>query len=513
MGMKAMIIDDDGQIREGIRRAIRWENLGFDFVECFANGRDALQAFEEIKPDLMVCDIEMPQMSGLELGEEVRKTGADTRIIYLTAFSDFEYARSAMKVGARDYILKPVKVAELIASIQKNVKELTALREQADRAYNASLMELVTEIYGRRNKGRAADLFALIRTKHPSFNSSILHTILLETEGNDGFENEVFRSLQQDIEQEECIFLPWQMNQKICLCAGFHSAAENFNQRRKLLSLIRYSNNENGSPGMMIKAGISREHPGNNLTEGFDQAKEALADSFYNSLTVNICEEYPENEEKLRLRERLEADVHSLYEKGKNGSLKDLEDSFDKAADTAYRLHLPPDIFFRKMVGVYSSLRSLNGLSLQEETLLERMSACETVVQCRAVFTDALQTGNKEEWKGLLVKRKETYSHTIEKAIEFLEAHYKEPLSVSTAAEYVGKSDNHFSAVFKREVGLSFTEYLTRLRIMKACRLLSDTTMQVNEICREVGYSDYLYFSRTFKKVMGCTPSDVRSNK
>ena len=142
-----MIIDDDGQIREGIRRAVPWQSLGFSFVECYANGEEALRAFPEVRPDLMICDIEMPKLSGLELGEAVQKYGTDVRIIYLTAFSDFEYARGAMRVGAEDYILKPVKIADLINSVQENVRKLEKLRQKDSRYYYALMQDLAEKIY------------------------------------------------------------------------------------------------------------------------------------------------------------------------------------------------------------------------------------------------------------------------------------------------------------------------------------------------------------------------------
>lgn len=504
--MKAMIVDDDSQIREGIRCAINWKELGFETVECYANGEEALQAFPAVMPDLIVCDIEMPKMSGLELGEHIKKYGTDTRIIYLIAFSDFEYCRSAMQVGAEDYILKPVKIHDLISSVSKNVKRLNEIREKDSRYYYALLQDLTVKIYILEKSGLEQELFSVIRKIRPGFETNYLQTMIIEIDSIDGFESLEFLEFQQELEKMNCVMLPYQMNQKICLGSSFNSSLYNMNYRFQLQSEIAAWNQSNQGNGYHLKAGISQVHPGRNLLKGYAEAKEALADGFYNEKVINVYERKQKDTEVERL-------TQEYHEQGKRirilaAKQDELADALRLHAETAYKLHLPQEKFQREYLKIYSEISEQLHFKNEGEQLYERLSACGTAQESIKEFREYL-------YKSIMIPysqmQKKNYSHTINKAVVFIDEHYHESLSVSRVAEYVGKSDNHFSMTFKKETGISFTEYITRLRIEKACHLLRYTTKQVKEICSEVGMPDYLYFSKTFKKVMGCTPSDVRN--
>lgn len=506
--MKAMIIDDDRQIREGIRRAINWNALGFEVVECYANGEEALRAFPKLLPDLMVCDIEMPKMNGLELGERIRQYQMDTRIIYLTAFSDFEYCRSAMQLGTEDYILKPVKINSLIRTIEKNVKKLNEIREK-DFCYHYSLLQdLAAKIYILGKSGLEEELFSLIRKSRRGFETAYLQTMILEIDSINCFESREFVEFQRELENRNCVMLPYQMNRKICLSSGFHSCLYNMNYRFQLQTEIASWNDYNQGTGYYLKAGISQVHQGKELLTGFKQAKEALADGFYNQKVINIYEGKAKDTEVEMLKQEFREQGKKIRELA--GNQDELEEALRLHAETAYKMHLSQEQFQREYLKIYSGISEQMHFINEGEQLYERLSGCDSVQECIKEFREYIYYSIMLSYSKL--KKKTTqYSPVIDKAVGFIDAHYQESLSISRVAEYVGKSDNHFSMIFKKETGLSFTEYITRFRIEKACHLLRYTTKQVKEICSEVGMPDYLYFSKIFKKVMGCTPSDVRN--
>ncbi|MBQ7371377.1 MAG: response regulator [Blautia sp.] len=513
--MKVMIIDDDGQIREGIRRAVPWQSLGFSFVECYANGEEALRAFPEVRPDLMICDIEMPKLSGLELGEAVQKYGTDVRIIYLTAFSDFEYARGAMRVGAEDYILKPVKIADLINSVQENVRKLEKLRQKDSRYYYALMQDLAEKIYVLGREGLEKELFSLIQQTTPAFSGDYIQTMLLEINSVDGFESDAFLELEKELKKINCVMLPYRMNQRIFLASSFNSALYNLNYRFQIQSELSDWNSVNSEIGYQLQAGISSAHPGKELKKGLLEAEEALTDSFYNGKAINVYEGKSRKKtvsqgSSQTTRQQLHDLQRLIREAITENDEKKLELRLEQLKNFSGGMHLSQERFLRELMRIYSKVTEQLGLAGDTDQVYETLAGCDTAGECIRIFREYVQRHVYEGHNSLTGPSDQTYSHTIEKAIHYIQEHYPEPLSISRVAEYVGKSDNHFSAIFKKEVGLSFTEYITRLRIEKACQMLRFSTKQVKDICSEVGIPDYLYFSKTFKKVMGCTPSDIR---
>lgn len=139
--MRLMIVDDDRQIREGIRYGIDWHSQGIEDVRDYKNGAEALDAFVDFKPDIIVADIRMPQMDGLELLKHVRKLDADIRFILLSAYSDFKYCKQAISLGANDYELKPIKAATLLCVVNANIAWLIENRKHQKSVENTPQTE------------------------------------------------------------------------------------------------------------------------------------------------------------------------------------------------------------------------------------------------------------------------------------------------------------------------------------------------------------------------------------
>ena len=122
--MKMVVVDDNRQIREGIHFGIEWERYGISEIQEFADGSECLKALDDFEPDIIIADIRMPNIDGLKLLEEVRKRTDNCRYILLSAYSDFSYAQQAIRLGANDYILKPVKPEKLVEVYRRNLLEL-----------------------------------------------------------------------------------------------------------------------------------------------------------------------------------------------------------------------------------------------------------------------------------------------------------------------------------------------------------------------------------------------------
>lgn len=139
--MRLMIVDDDRQIREGIRHGIDWHGQGVEDVRDYKDGAEAIAAFEEFKPDIIVADIRMPRMDGLELLKHVRELDTEIRFILLSAYSDFKYCKEAISLGANDYELKPIKAATLLCVVKENITRLIESRKHQKDADNTQQTE------------------------------------------------------------------------------------------------------------------------------------------------------------------------------------------------------------------------------------------------------------------------------------------------------------------------------------------------------------------------------------
>ena len=148
--IRVMIVDDERFVRRGIIQETDWELIGCEVVAEAANGTEALLKAREVKPDLVISDIRMPEMDGLELGEKLMELYPEIKLIYLTAYSDFEYARKALRVGASDYLLKPFEDGELEGAIQKLV-HFEAIQEK----------EKEPDILGLKDKSEVGNKYVL----------------------------------------------------------------------------------------------------------------------------------------------------------------------------------------------------------------------------------------------------------------------------------------------------------------------------------------------------------------
>src|SRR5690554_2219629 len=132
---KLVIVDDEDEIRQALSNYIPWSEMGFEFVNSFSNGKDAYNYFKEHEIDVLLCDIKMPVMSGIELAEKIHKENLDCKIVFLSAHKEFDYARKALAYGFEDYLLKPTKYQELLAVFEKvkakmNKKKQDEIKEE-----------------------------------------------------------------------------------------------------------------------------------------------------------------------------------------------------------------------------------------------------------------------------------------------------------------------------------------------------------------------------------------------
>lgn len=364
--IKVFLVEDEAIIRRGIKKNVEWEKNGFEFVGEAGDGEYAYPQILKTEPDILITDIKMPFMDGLELSHLVKKILPNTKIIILSGYNEFEYAKEAITIGISEYLLKPVTAASLTAVLRK-VKE---------------------EIREEKEKSRLLERYFVSYEKYNAFLDKTDYT-------------GVDRKLIQD-------FL-------------------------KLGSA--------GEEGMFI-----------------DEYLAAVGENNYRSFL---------------LRQYMTIDIFFCVQE----FLKGLSVCADE---------IPPEL---------GDIKYIPKIVVSEE---------QTVSYLKELFAFAISERDRVSGN--------RYGSLIDTAKQYLAEHFESnDVSLNTVAAQVGVSSSYFSSIFKQETGQSFVEYLTKLRIDKACELLRCTTLRTSEIGERVGYNDPHYFSATFKKVTGVSPKDYKN--
>lgn len=410
---KVFLVEDEILVRERVRDNIDWGNNGFVFAGEASNGEMALPLIKEIKPDILITDIKMQFMDGLELSRIVKKTMSWIKIIILSGYDEFIYAKEAIAINVNEYLLKPVSAADLVKSLSNistqidqdkmEGKNYSVIEEKLKNSrqilWERYLSDLATGIIPTNEVVKKADYFGVdIISKY-----YCALIILLDS-------------------------TPLGLNQTAY--TEYLKAEAIINEKLKgSRDIIKYNVN--------IKKAI--------LIFKHDDKEE---------LEMNC----------------------KMFAQG-------LKHEIEKST-------------------LCNSLMTIGGIRETVQGIAESIRDAETTMNLNNIFD-----------KNTIVTIEGKYGHIVHKAKKYIYDNYFESeISLNSVADYVNLSPNHLSMVFSQETGLTFIEYLTKVRMTKAKKMLLLTNMRTSEIAFKVGYNDPHYFSNVFKKAVGCAPKNFREN-
>lgn len=348
MGMiKLLIADDEKMIREGLSKTIPWGEWGIELVGIAKNGLEALELCEKIHPNIVLTDVCMPKMDGLELMKEMRKTMPFIKVIILSGHDEFIYAKEAIKYGAVDYLIKPVIAEELKKVLSDVVEQLS------------------------------------------------------DTIFQDNLVIEQYKKMDSALEQ------------------------------------------------------------------------------YYNALKV--------------------------------GTYEDSRTYLLRVVNEFVRKNIPIDHFQRLCTQIVTTVMTMMeeaGYIIEAEYFTPYHNVHKLMIDCTQPkeLIDCLNNFNNDMIHWIVENKNNHYHGTIQLALEYIEAHFTEPINIECIAEVVQLNKDYFSHIFKKSMGEAFTDYLNRRRIKEAKNLLLLNKYKVYEIADLVGYHDYKYFSIVFKKIVGVPP-------
>lgn len=539
--LKIFLAEDEVIVRETIKRMIPWENLGFELVGEAADGEMALPLLIRQQPDLLITDIKMPFMDGLTLARLAKKEVPGLKVVILSGYDDFNYAKQAINIGVEDYLLKPITKNALIERLteirsryedektqreyyEKFHREMQAYEKNSSRDFFEALVSGsldMMEVYKRAEK-LGLDIVA------ESYNVLIFTMNCNEDfsgqrEGYSSWEAESLEMLEKFFTGHPfaMLFRSNVFSYGVLIKGEKNSIREN--TRICVEEIRKIFDRKEDNKEWFVAVGESVERL-SQIQKSYHSASRAFSQRYLYDGKVLCYDEMLAMEKKDVTNDDSEylqkVDVNALnptiLQKFLSNGL--LEGTKNFVQDYFYAIGQEPmeSVVFRSYVilnvrfSVLSFLKELgcDTKTLEpedtEEILAESGRNMEsTIAYAEKLVSQAIQlrdrnSGNKNR-------------SILKTAVDFIDQHYmEEDMSLNKAANAANVSANHFSALFSQNMGQTFIEYLTSLRMDKAKEYLRCTGMRSSEIAGEVGYKDAHYFSYLFKKTQGMTPSDYR---
>ena len=541
--LKIFLAEDEVVVRETIKRMIPWEELGFELVGEAADGEMALPLLIRQQPDLLITDIKMPFMDGLTLARLAKKEIPGLKVVILSGYDDFNYAKQAIGIGVEDYLLKPITKNALIERLseirsryehektqkeyyEKFQREMQAYEKNSSRDFFEALvggsmdmmevykraeklgLDIVAEAYnvliftmncdedfsGQRDEyssweAESLELLENFFAGHSSamlFRSNIFsYGVLLKGQRETIEENtracvdEIRKILsRQDGRREWFLAVGQSVDRLSQIQKSYHTASRAFSQRYLYDENILYYDEME-----------TMEHPGGQA--------ETEDNAYLQKVDVNALNP-------------------AILQKFLSNGLQEETENFVK--DYFYAIGQEPmeSLVFRNYVILnvrFSVISFIKGLGCDTNEM-ESADTEEVLAESGKNMESAIAYAKKMISQAIAIRDQNSGNKNrsiLKTAVDFIDSHYMdEEISLNTVANVANVSSNHFSALFSQNMGQTFIEYLTTLRMNKAKELLRCTGMRSSEIAGEIGYKDAHYFSYLFKKTQGMTPSDYR---
>ncbi|WP_052088276.1 response regulator [Paenibacillus wynnii] len=512
---KVMLVDDEILIRENIRACVDWEKEGFIYCGDASDGEVALPLIEQWMPDILITDIKMPFMNGLELSSIVRQQMPDIKIIILSGHDEFHYAQSALRLGVEDYCLKPVSSADLIQLLQ-GVSERIDQEQRAKKKFSYTGEKLLSDLCGGlistaqaietascMNLNLSANYYSvvvfdlrfpntapvvednLLLTKIDSllndqlsqladsfsFKRSRTETVwILKGNQVETLREKVVQyvnTIHDRIEQNFQLDIPIGIGNVHERLQGIHPSyleAEEGKNRQRISGLHRTFLSDAPFDGVVDSVLLDR----NQIIEFLKIGSPSEAPSFISEFAAGL------------VQMNWKSSMYGYY------LLNDLSMEMIRTAKQSFQTSQDPTELIEEL-----------------QQSIKHISDFEDCLNYLTFLLDKLW-----KWRS---EGSDKYGDLISKVKQYISESYNDDqLSLQDISRQIGVSPSHMSKVFSQVTGQTMTEYLTGTRIRKAMELLKTTRHKTFEIAFEVGYNDQHYFSNQFKKVTGMTPMEYR---
>ena len=484
--LKVLIVDDEVLVKVGLRNIIAWQEHDYEIIGEASNGQQALEIARRTPPDIVLTDIRMPAMDGIELVRCLREEQPQAKIIILTAYKDFEYVQQAMRLGVTEYILKLSMEPDDLLQVLDRVKRQIEM-ERSQPSFSLSLHQMEQRSLFFRSPEETIPDFPL-----PDFPARIV--LLRLAHFSNGTPASIARLLERVFGAASGPFYLSDHWFGVLLPEDELLTEEKLKDRRENILKEIQAEIRMGVSGLIFLPAEMRS--------ALEQARRAVRHGFYISekdiifsetlppyVTVNQHEEWKAIEEAVLTPSRMEEACRRVL-------------ALDCARQKRF---IPP----QDAVNLCLTLLRAIAFALREVGF----SQAEMEIPQRYETMDALKDQVQKTWEIYTQYRENRFSADIVAIIRYVQEHYSQPIRLCDVAGMVYRSESYISYLFREKMGVGFVDYVTRVRIEKAKELLLQEGVSISSVPERVGFSDPAYFCRVFKKITHVSPQRYRQSE
>lgn len=535
--MRLLIAEDELWLRKRLVSTIDWSSYGISEVYEAEDGGEALEIALKEKPDIVITDIRMPELSGIDLMKKLNENSIFSKMIVVSGYDDFEYAQGALRMGAINYLLKPVDEEELLDSVKRCVEELKKEKNKEtvfDKQSAASemLMEHIYEdLIFETSEKRTEELLQKLSRKEIGFPFQSAAVVNMQVREHTFFVNDkvksdmwsVYQWLRRNLQEDcyECQYLYMRGSQIVLLLFGDDPEAKFMERVENWVQLILEALQKELNISLFMAAGdVTDDFSG--IHRSYEMAQKKIKEKRAEEKRI-LALRNQETEQELNTRfddVYGEYDFKLLIKEIRNGDSEKAQTELQAILQSSSRRLQSTDMM-KLQLFYMNFINRIAGACLPECEAY----ADELAMQCMTVMRELIYIGSDtivtEMWDCLrkfVEKLVEVYQENngkrkhwmIDQVLQYVEENYNTALSTRDIAGRFFMNTSYFSKLFHEQMGCTFSNYLINVRVEKAKMMLTQTNMKLYDIAEAVGYTNVQYFSTIFKEKEGLTPSAFR---
>ncbi|MCH1625219.1 response regulator transcription factor [Fredinandcohnia quinoae] len=492
------LVDDEPFIIEGMKALVPWEDYGLKVVGEASNGLEALEKLENCHIDILLTDIMMPKMDGLQLISRLREQNPSTKCIVLSGYQEFKYVKKGMELGIENYLLKPVNEQELFSTLMNSIEKLDKSTEDEE-AYTIlrdnTIWRSLNQDIDEKEWRERLDLY------HLEFDCQNITVVLMQIANQ--AEVQQVSSIRKKIEKvfhSVCITNP---DGELILILSFKDQDDLMKKLNEVDQLVAttISCKYHISVGSIVRSTIE-------MYKSYQHAKELSSYRLVHVDSGLITDELAAQFTDPFVSTSYLLDDLKRYIIGsdKEKAIKWIRGAFDQIDESKRKI----------------APTSIRGFAIDIITSLQKEVTLNTTDQTVDIVKQILEAHSMERLVAILIgffneiltkleEKSQQRSPIIQSVVQYIQEHYHEELSLKTLSYRFHINSIYLGQLFQKETGLVFSEYINHLRLEKAKQLLRETHLKAGIIGKQVGYADSAYFYKQFKKVVGITPSAWRT--
>lgn len=510
---KVLLVDDEFFVLKGLQKLIPWEELDYTIVGEASNGKEALRLIEYLQPDLVITDIRMPILDGLDLIRSVKEdAGSDLFFIVISGYNDFSYAQQALRYGVHDYILKPVDDEEMIATLKKlalNMSRRRIAKTKDEEQTKGSILEALVK---KKLRTEEAELYAQALA---FTGESSVRYILIEPHVSPG---------DTQITLKQFVKAMYSLGKQMYDIPVFEQERGKFGTLFMVGQLTeRYGRLPKALE--MIRSGLSRElgadvslytgetvHCITDIHRSYLEANEAARHKYAEDSGVI---EYTDIKDKSLYVFDISSDyVNKLMMQVEEGN----KAAYSQTIDDMFRLFRTQRFAPRAVTGTLS--RCITGMagvvkemegSIDEIRRLKGLAERDYSNWSLSLLKEHFQLAIMEAERYIAELRKEQSKGDIKQIKKYIDSHYCENISLKSIAAHFYMNPVYLGRLFRKYYGLYFNDYVLKLRVQEAKKLLRQTDLKMYEISAKVGFQNADYFTTQFEKLEKVSPTEYRN--